>query len=1007
MTNWLSDLLRKIPVESQCCDADAYMGLGYQCSLSAAKCWDSLHPMGAVLWFSVPFRLNLPAASILVAHFLLLLISSALAGTWLWRTLESNSFDSFHRILLRAGVFLLALCIHGVFFRAVIFTSLADAPAGLMALIAVWLILLVHQGSETTATAISEACMLAASGVLIGLACWIRVFYLYPLLLSLLVGALFAFTRPYRRRASLWLLLAMAPVLIQYGTTFARTGTLNYIAPVTGNYWTAQHLTSSASGYDTLVPQSPAWISSLETHLVASGHLPAELLRRPVVVSSAPQIAAKLWSSRCEEGGLVGSLKRADIINIGCVVTSRVNFYLGSFASKTYLAQAEDRRFSWMFLAMNGVALGGAILFLAVLGARVEATQVVAITFLILSFVQAVLIIPEQRFVIVCQSALWIFGMAGVIVARKELRVAWPDRSSMADRPPSLYSTARAVSTIPRVYLRLLARGVRDWIGVNPLGSQRRSRSRDQDLSSASVPRAAESIVADRPIEPAKLDVVHDGGVLSGELRLILFAAFFGVMAFGYELTNFTLSIDEELQTFQRAGTDWLGQDRWATYLLVRLIMPESILPFLPTFLAITFLVISSVVFLSIIRGDREARLVFCCLFMTFPAHAYYMQFNTFSFAVAAGFALAFLSIRLLRSYQESYDWRSLALASLCIAFCIGIYQSLLSVWVCALSLYWLWDTLSNREKVARNGALLRLLLSGGAAAIGGVLGAKILAIASRRLAGAGSMEYLEGFVGWGNHSLDVIGRRLWNDVSGHLGGSGVYGGGTIWIIWPAIALILYRLVRERNGVRRWEGVAALAAVIASPFVLSVILGWPLPLRSMLGLPVMVAGLCYVAVQFLKPAMRYAVLGIALLIAVSNSYSTTRLFYSDHLVGEADRNLAREISIRVHSLGIDFSTMPRVPIAFVGVREIPDGLPIVKSETFGASYFFYDGPNQYRLEHFLKIQGMRNFAPADIEMMKKATRYSLEMSVWPNADAVRLVDGMIVVKLGEPTEMRE
>jgi hypothetical protein len=113
--------------------------------------------------------------------------------------------------------------------------------------------------------------------------------------------------------------------------------------------------------------------------------------------------------------------------------------------------------------------------------------------------------------------------------------------------------------------------------------------------------------------------------------HLVIFSVLLGIMAYGYAIFNFTLSIDEELKTFSHSGIEWARQGRWGVLVLLNVFMPESLIPFLPTFISVFFLIVACFLFFPLIDGDIVSKAIFCCLFITFPSNAFFMEFNTFT----------------------------------------------------------------------------------------------------------------------------------------------------------------------------------------------------------------------------------------------------------------------------------------------------------------------------------------------------------------------------------------
>ena len=103
-------------------------------------------------------------------------------------------------------------------------------------------------------------------------------------------------------------------------------------------------------------------------------------------------------------------------------------------------------------------------------------------------------------------------------------------------------------------------------------------------------------------------------------ILLALFAAFHVS-----ELTNFTLSIDDELEAFRASPHLWVALGRWAGYLFEKFVLPQPVVPFLPLALFGLFCSIGYLFFLRAI-GERYKdpwSLAFFPLFSAFPTWAF------------------------------------------------------------------------------------------------------------------------------------------------------------------------------------------------------------------------------------------------------------------------------------------------------------------------------------------------------------------------------------------------
>jgi len=289
-------LLEFVP---QCCDASIYLKIGKHCA-EQGICYNGLRPMGAVYWFSLPYRFGLPPASLMIGHYLLLGISvilSVIAAN----SLQRRNFSVKPTGVMVAVLLLCSLVIHLIFLFPVLRTSLSDAPAALLALMGTWLLLLSPEGIKKRITTISLA------GLMFGMAAWLRAFYLYPVLLGLGLWLLIA---PWKEKNSwvhLFVLSAMIPIGAQYHATFNASHKISYLEPETSSAWSESHLDSTITGYDTILP--------FDYHT---------------------------WYAPCKDySSPLRAIQTIDFQSMACVLAGRIYFYLGSYSAHPYLPPFE------------------------------------------------------------------------------------------------------------------------------------------------------------------------------------------------------------------------------------------------------------------------------------------------------------------------------------------------------------------------------------------------------------------------------------------------------------------------------------------------------------------------------------------------------------------------------------------------------------------------------------------------------------------------------------------
>jgi hypothetical protein len=282
----------------QCCDALRYLDLGTECAIQGT-CYDNLRPMGISLWFALPLLVGLDQRCMIYVTVALIVVSISLGSYSLGRL-----FEKFHpkpqaqsMSLMTVFRWLGAIAIHAIFMLPLWNTSLADPPAGLFALIAVWLLVLSGNGAR------GSVVLNSAAGLLLGVATWLRVYYLYPQIIVLFVAAVCFLLRPRNRIALLALFIGIVPVAFQYYKTYQHHGYFSYLAKTETEQWTNIHLNDSSVGYDTLLPMA--------------GHR---------------------WPTNCKaELGPWQSLINGHLLDAACLYGGKLSFYFGSYASKTYI----------------------------------------------------------------------------------------------------------------------------------------------------------------------------------------------------------------------------------------------------------------------------------------------------------------------------------------------------------------------------------------------------------------------------------------------------------------------------------------------------------------------------------------------------------------------------------------------------------------------------------------------------------------------------------------------
>ena len=285
-------------VASQCCDAGSYIAHGTECATDNV-CYGPLRPVGDYLWFSIPPRMGWPTESLITANFMVTAVGVLLSVMALRKLLAAAHGVAAGKVFLLL-LFLLSSCIHGVFLQPTIFNTLSDPPANMMLLGSVWLLILTYFNSHTHTRIIQ----FFLAGLCLGLAAWLRAFYLYPVLAGVAIYTLLWFFSSKKSWSELLLLIALLPIGTQYFVMHKVYGTYSYLEKESTNSWTDVHLNNPYIGFDTIFPRN-----------------------------------GYFWPPQhCEaKMGILNGLSSGNFKDVACVVTERLYFYLGTYEPDTYI----------------------------------------------------------------------------------------------------------------------------------------------------------------------------------------------------------------------------------------------------------------------------------------------------------------------------------------------------------------------------------------------------------------------------------------------------------------------------------------------------------------------------------------------------------------------------------------------------------------------------------------------------------------------------------------------
>ncbi|MGH6824140.1 glucosyltransferase domain-containing protein [Methyloceanibacter sp.] len=482
----------------------------------------------------------------------------------------------------------------------------------------------------------------------------------------------------------------------------------------------------------------------------------------------------------------------------------------------------------------------------------------------------------------------------------------------------------------------------------------------------------------------------------------IVMAIFCSLYFHGYEIFQYTLSIDEELMLNKPDLLNYIRRARWGAFVVSWLRTP------LPVTHMMTGLVLYGTAFVLLMRRlqvkNWESVIVAAGMFFGFPVLLYAFAFSNLATIVGLG---ALVSVGALCAANVRTVLRFF-LATVLVAFVIALYQSLLYfllvVFLADLARQiWLakeFDWNAHWRRFAWYGSIILcgLLLYG--------------LIAFALLKGFGQqLEYLPSYVrsdllaAYPGAILQRTFEQAWRFYSGAASTFLRFNLAYRLLAALSLAILVWTVAiewrRTRGGALLWTGL--LVAIVAAPFVQHPINNGDMPYRTLIALPAAVAVLALFATEAAGPRLRrWIILPIMAIVMIQFSAINNKQYYAGHWSLERDKVLGTQILSRIAELFPNESTFT-IAVVGQGPTKRDTLIPEVPSSTLGASFFRWDGGSRGRVAAFLNFLSNATFNPATDKQMEKAFDDTSAMPSWPERGSIARFDGVVLIKLSEPT----
>lgn len=498
------------------------------------------------------------------------------------------------------------------------------------------------------------------------------------------------------------------------------------------------------------------------------------------------------------------------------------------------------------------------------------------------------------------------------------------------------------------------------------------------------------------------------GRYCRNNILLIVSIIVVALLCYGFELSNFVLSIDEEVWSVlsQKEMVIAAMEDgRWGMA-VCNIIFPfHKILPFWNDFISLVFLVVATAIICWLFDNfckNKVFTIIFGCIFVSMPIHAYVMMFSTVSTKVM--FGILIMAISQICCYKWVFEksgtkyfiW---AIISLC--FSAGIYQSLLIVFVsitCMIFVLFIIRRFQQGEEgnfkkdIGLIASYMTVFL------IAGFLYYVIMQIGYLIVPSRGYVETLFSWKKYGArealYAIYITFKKIYLEINTFYYGSFILVIGNLaWLLCLVIGII-----KVKNS--RLFYFASMVLIQIASVIMIVLCGRNVPIRTMQALSIMIP-FC-IALLFVwkyNRKVKYLLLLVIVICIIHQTSCVTELYYSDYQRLQQDNRIADDIGMKINELCLE--SQESIPVVYVGKYNKTDMTRIIKDERWGESLLHYTGSKgRDRIQMFMELRGFYHI-PATEEDTNKAMEIVGDMPVYPAEGSITYHEGVIVVKLSE------
>lgn len=495
---------------------------------------------------------------------------------------------------------------------------------------------------------------------------------------------------------------------------------------------------------------------------------------------------------------------------------------------------------------------------------------------------------------------------------------------------------------------------------------------------------------------------------LHSKKDLIIVFIIISIAAYGFELFNFNLTIDEELYAIgAMPPINWLREGRWGMYLLQVFLLPNPIVPFVPLGLALIFHILSILLLLDAWEVKSFwIQLLAGSLILAYPGWAYVYVFSSLNYGVGIGLFMAASSLWIYKNIEKS-SYKLLAFLPATFAF--ALYQAILPAFLLLFIAYFALSIVRKSNVTILN--LFHFFLITTLAGLTYYIAQQGF-ITINNIQSTGYVE---------NHFItisDIVHLNLNLDAAEEIvilygGSDSVYTFAMFSLPLLIFVLLLATMLKNAQQLSWWDKTLTLSLsilILVVP-VLPALFMQVIKLRFLIGIPFSIATLMIIGIENCKgKVLRWLISVLAVLTILQFIISINQLFGATHISLQSDRILAGRIIERIEMVR---SQSPKPDeVKYIEVIGSFQQTPTLinpnpyRYEIVGKSFFEFNGGVSRRIVAFLNTLDYAELSPLPIDRRADFILTSERMPAWPKVGSVQVVNDTVLVKFGSYSEVQ-